>query len=53
MTIKMSRYGVTVDVFGLIIGFIDVLQIITTCIYRAMANSRTLQYTTARIRFSQ
>jgi hypothetical protein len=34
--------------FGLVIGFIEHLQIVTTSNYSAIANSRTLQFTTAR-----
>jgi hypothetical protein len=34
--------------FGLVIGFIGLLQLVTTGNYNALANSRTLQFTTAR-----
>jgi hypothetical protein len=33
--------------FGLVIEFIDYLQIVTTSNYSAIANSHTLQFTTA------
>jgi hypothetical protein len=39
--------------FGLVIGFIELLQNITTSNYSAVANSRTLQFTTAHTRSSQ
>jgi hypothetical protein len=39
--------------FGLVIGFIDHLQIITTSNYSAVANSHTQQFTIARIKSSQ
>jgi hypothetical protein len=39
--------------FGLVIGFIDHLQIVATSNYSAVANSRTLQFTTARTNSSQ
>jgi hypothetical protein len=39
--------------FGFVIGFIDHLQIITTSNCSAVTNSRTLQFTTARIKSSQ
>jgi hypothetical protein len=39
--------------FGLVIGFIGHLQNVTTSNYRAIANSHSLQFTTARIRSSQ
>jgi hypothetical protein len=38
--------------FGLVIEFIDQLQIVTTSNYSAVANSHTLQFTTARAVFS-
>jgi hypothetical protein len=43
----LSRVGVTIDGVGLIIKFIDHLQIVTTSNYSAIANSRILQFTTA------
>jgi hypothetical protein len=38
---------------GLVIGFIEHLQIVTTRNYSAIANSHTLQFTTARTKPSQ
>jgi hypothetical protein len=40
-------------VFGLVIGFIEHLQIVTTSNYSAIASSHTLQFTTARTESSQ
>jgi hypothetical protein len=40
-------------VFELVTGFIEHLQIVTTNNYSAIANSHTLQFTTARINSSQ
>jgi hypothetical protein len=37
--------SVTIEVVGLVIGFIDKLQIITTSNYGAIANSYTEQFT--------
>jgi hypothetical protein len=37
---------------GLVIGFIDNLQIITTSNYSTISNSHTLKFTTARTEFS-
>jgi hypothetical protein len=39
--------------FGWVIGFIEHLQILTTSAYSAFAKSRTLQFSSARINFSQ
>jgi hypothetical protein len=39
--------------FGLVIGFIERLQIVTTSNYSVIANSHTLQFTTARTTSSQ
>jgi hypothetical protein len=39
--------------FGLIIGFIDHLQVVTTTNNSTITNSHTLQFTTARIKSSQ
>jgi hypothetical protein len=39
--------------FGLVIGFIEYLHIITTSNYNANANSHNLQFTTARIKSFQ
>jgi hypothetical protein len=39
--------------FGLVIGFIEHLYIVTTSDYSATANSQTLQFTTARTKPSQ
>jgi hypothetical protein len=38
--------------FGLVFGFIENFQIITTSNYSAIANSRTLQFTTAHTKSS-
>jgi hypothetical protein len=43
----MSRDGVTIDWFGLVIEFIKHLEIVTTSKYSGIANSHTLQFTTA------
>jgi hypothetical protein len=37
----------------LVIGFIELLQIVTTSNYSAIANSHTQQFTTARTKSSQ
>jgi hypothetical protein len=39
--------------FGLVIEFIDHLQIITTSNYSTIANSQTLRFTTAHAKFFQ
>jgi hypothetical protein len=39
--------------FGLAVGFIDCLQIVTTSNYSAITNSHTLQFATARTESSQ
>jgi hypothetical protein len=39
--------------FGLVIGFIEHLQIETTSNYNALTNSHTLQFTTARTKSYQ
>jgi hypothetical protein len=39
--------------FGLVIGFTEHLQIVTAINYSAIANSHTLQFTTARTKTSQ
>jgi hypothetical protein len=39
--------------FGLVIGFIELLQIVSTGNYSAIANPHTLQFTTARTKSSQ
>jgi uncharacterized PurR-regulated membrane protein YhhQ (DUF165 family) len=39
--------------FGLVIGFIEHLQIVTTSNYSATANSHTLKFTTAHTNSSQ
>jgi hypothetical protein len=39
--------------FGLVIGFIEHLQNVTTSIYSNVTNSHTLQFSTARIKSSQ
>jgi hypothetical protein len=46
-------YEVTIDRFGLVICFIDLLQIVTTSNYNAIAYLRTLQITTAHAKPSQ
>jgi hypothetical protein len=45
--------NVTYKGFGLKIGFIEHLQIVTTSNYSNIANSHTLQLTTARTKSSQ
>jgi hypothetical protein len=45
--------SVTVDGFGLVIGFIGLLQNVTTSNYSAIVNSHTQQFTTARTKSSQ
>jgi hypothetical protein len=46
----LSRvYGVTIDGFGLVIGFIEHLKIATTCNSSTTANSHALQFTRAHI----
>jgi hypothetical protein len=40
-------------VFGLVIGFIEHLQNVTTSNYSGIANSHTLQFTTERTKYSQ
>jgi hypothetical protein len=39
--------------FGLVVRFAENLQIVTTSSYSAVANSHTLQFTTARTKYSQ
>jgi hypothetical protein len=39
--------------FGLVIGFIDHMQIVTTSNCSPITNSHTLQFAVARIKFSQ
>jgi hypothetical protein len=39
--------------FGLVIGFIDHLRVVTTSKCSSIANSHTLQFTTARTKASQ
>jgi hypothetical protein len=39
--------------FGLVIGFIEHLQIVTTCNYSVVARSHIMQFTTARTESSQ
>jgi hypothetical protein len=46
----MGRLGTG---FELVTGFTESLQIVTTCTYSAIANSHTLQFTTARTKSSQ
>jgi hypothetical protein len=43
----------TIEGFGLVTGFTEHLQIVTTSNYSAVANSHTLQFTTARTNSSQ
>jgi hypothetical protein len=38
---------------GLVIGFIEQLQIVTTSNYSAIANPHTLQFTTAQTKYFQ
>jgi hypothetical protein len=49
----VSHVWVTIMGFGLVIRFIEHLQIVTTSNYRAVANSHTLQFITAHIKSSQ
>jgi hypothetical protein len=51
----MSRVWVTIDGVGLVIGFMEHLytRLVTASKYNAVTNSRTLQFTTARIKSSQ
>jgi hypothetical protein len=44
-TKHMFMYLVTRHGVGLVIGFIEILQIVTTSSYNAVANSRNLQLT--------
>jgi type IV secretory pathway TrbD component len=46
-TYILSRVWVTIDGFGLVIWFVEHLLIVTTS---AIADSHTLQFTTARIK---
>jgi hypothetical protein len=39
--------NVNIDEFGLVIGFIELLQNVTTSNYSALANANTIQLTTA------
>jgi hypothetical protein len=43
----------TTDAFGLVFGFADNLQVVTTSNYSATANSHTLYFTTARSVFTR
>lgn len=45
----LSRVGVTIGGFRLMIGFIEKLQIATTRKYSAVANSHPLQHTIASL----
>jgi hypothetical protein len=49
----LSRDRVTIEGFGLVTGFIEPVQIVTTSNYNAIANSHTQQLTTARTKSSQ
>jgi hypothetical protein len=49
--ITLSRVKWLQTRFRLVIGFIGLLQIVTTINYSAIANSHTLQFTTARTKF--
>jgi hypothetical protein len=40
-------------VFGLVIGLIGLLKLVTTINYRAITDSHTLQFTTARTKSPQ
>jgi hypothetical protein len=51
--IILSRDRMTIDGDGLVIGFIDYLQIVITSNYSAIANSHILQFTTASTKSSQ
>jgi hypothetical protein len=46
-------FRVIIDGFGSVIGFIEHLRIVTTSNYSLIANSHTLQFTTARTKSSQ
>jgi hypothetical protein len=48
----LSHVRMTVDRFGLDIGFIDHLQIVNTSNYNTITNFHTLQITTAHAVFS-
>jgi hypothetical protein len=54
-TIRLILLPVLVIIDGveIIIGYIELLQSITTSNYSAIANSHTLQFTTARTKSSQ
>jgi hypothetical protein len=50
----LSRVGVWLQTrFGLVIGFIEILQNVTASNYSAITNSHTQQFTTARTKSSQ
>jgi hypothetical protein len=49
----LSRETVTIERFGLVIGFIDHLQIVIPSIYSSISNAYVLQFTTARTNTSQ
>jgi hypothetical protein len=49
----LPRDGVTTDGFGSVTGFIEHLEIVTKSNYSTIANSHTLQFTTARTMSSQ
>jgi hypothetical protein len=49
----LSRDWVTIDGFGLVNGFFELLQNRTTSNYSAIVNSQTQQFTTTRTKYSQ
>jgi hypothetical protein len=49
----LSRDTITIDGFGLVIGFVDHLQIVTKSNCNTIVNSHTLKFTTAPTKTSQ
>jgi hypothetical protein len=50
--IILSRYWVSIDGFVLVMGFIGLLQTVNAINYSAIANTHTLQFTTACTKYS-